>query len=568
MKFLSGHLGYALGDEHLRRNVAGLLKYIAFLLAVITVYSVLFHVIMEQAEGQQHSWITGFYWTLTVMTTLGFGDITFASDLGRAFSVLVLISGVVLLLIVLPFAFIRYFYAPWLEARLRVRAPRAVAEDVRDHVIICAWDDVARALSVRLDTEGVPWTVLEEDGPTATEMVLDGIPAVRGPVDDVETYVGVGAARARLVVLNRDDLTNANIALTIREVAPDVPLTALVEDAHSVDVLELGGCNQVLALKRRLGEQLANRVNAGHTQAHVIGRYRDLLIAEFSTHETPLAGKTLAEAGFRGIAGVNVVGVWDRGAMHPPRPDLPLTAKSLPVITGSQDAIDRLNEFLYIYDTNWNPVVIIGGGKVGRAAARNLRERQIPVHMVEKNPDLAARIGDLPELLVMGDAANREIMREVGVDTAPSILLTTNQDATNIYLASYCRRLNPEAHIVSRITHGRNVKSVHRAGADLTLSYTELATETLLGMLHGRPPVVLGAGLGFHKLPCPRSLEGRSLGEAGIGRRVGLTVVGVERPAGDIDTEPGPETVLEKGAVLLAMASRQQVNAFHEAYGG
>ena len=56
-------------------------------------------------------------------------------DLGRAFSVLVLLSGIVLLLIVLPFAFIRFFYAPWLEAQLRLRAPREAAKDAKDHVI-------------------------------------------------------------------------------------------------------------------------------------------------------------------------------------------------------------------------------------------------------------------------------------------------------------------------------------------------------------------------------------------------------------------------------------------------
>jgi hypothetical protein len=50
------------------------------------------------------------------MTTLGFGDISFTSDIGRIFSVVVLLSGVVLLLVMLPFLFIRLFYAPWLEA--------------------------------------------------------------------------------------------------------------------------------------------------------------------------------------------------------------------------------------------------------------------------------------------------------------------------------------------------------------------------------------------------------------------------------------------------------------------
>ena len=47
------------------------------------------------------------------MTTLGFGDVTFTTDVGRLFSIVVLLSGVVLLLVVLPFLFIRLFYARW-----------------------------------------------------------------------------------------------------------------------------------------------------------------------------------------------------------------------------------------------------------------------------------------------------------------------------------------------------------------------------------------------------------------------------------------------------------------------
>ena len=103
----------------------------------------MFHVIKLQAEHERHSWVTGFYWTLVVMSTLGFGDITFTSDTGRIFSIVVLLSGVVFLLVMLPFLFIRLFYAPWLEARVRLRAPREVPAAVEQHVIIAELDPIA-----------------------------------------------------------------------------------------------------------------------------------------------------------------------------------------------------------------------------------------------------------------------------------------------------------------------------------------------------------------------------------------------------------------------------------------
>ena len=564
MKFLSGHLGYALRDQQLRTNLAGLARYLAFLAAVVALYSVLFHFVMLR-EGEEHSWVTGIYWTLTVMSTLGFGDITFTSDLGRAFSILVLVSGIILLLIVLPFAFIRYFYAPWLEARLRLRAPQAVPAGTRGHVVFAEWDEVTQGLVSRLKNVEIPCHVVEEDASVATTLYADGVPVVRGAVDDVATHRALRVDQAAMVVLNRNDLTNTNVALTVREIAPSVPLVGVVEDDHSVDILELSGCNHVLPLKSRLGEQLANRVNAGHAEAHVLASYRNLTIAEFSTHATPFAGKTLLESRLRDIAGVNVVGVWERGEMHSPRPDMILGDLSVPVVVGSSEAIERLNEFLFIYDTNRNPVVVIGGGKVGRAAAGALARRSIPVHLVERDAEVARRITDQPERLVVGDAANREVMRQVGIEEAPSIILTTNDDATNIYLASYSRRLNPEARILSRITHDRNLAAIQRAGADLTISYTTLGVESILAFLHGRPPIILGAGVAFHDLPCPPSLEGRTLRESGIGLKTGLTVIAVETGEA-MEGDTGPDTRLERGSVLLALGTDEQVRRFREKY--
>lgn len=566
MKFLSTHLGYAFQDVQLRKNIAGLLKYVAFLVAVIFLYSVLFHVIMATVEGEDHSWLTGVYWTLTVMSTLGFGDITFTSDIGRAFSIVVLISGIVLLLIVLPFAFIRYFYAPWLEAKLRVRAPMLVPEGTEGHVILAEWDSITSKLAPRLEAEGIRWFVMEEDAAAAAAMHGDGLPVVRGAVDDVETFRRLRADRARMVLLNRDDLVNTNMALTVREISESVPVVAILEDPHAVDILELAGSNHAIPLKRRLGEQLANRVRAGHAQAYVIGRFRELVIAEFSVRETPLAGRTIAEARLREIAGVSVVGVWERGRMLPPRPDLALKAQSVPVVAGSNEAMERLNEYLYIYDTNRYPVVVIGGGMVGWAAAQALKDRGIPVHMIERDPSVAPTLGSVPDRLVIGDAANREVMRSVGVETAPSIILTTNADDTNIYLAAYCRRLNPNAHIVSRITHDRNLASIQRAGADLTLSYAGLGVETVHALLSGRPPVIMGEGIDFHEVPCPVSLIGVTLGEGQIGQRTALAVVGVIT-AGRLLTDPGPGTRLDQGDTLLVIGTEEGVSAFRDTYG-
>jgi len=149
MKLVSTELAYYLRDPDARQNLRALGRLLLLSGVSVVVFAVLFHFIMLY-EGQRHSWLTGLYWVLTVMSTLGFGDITFESDLGRVFSIVVLLTGIMLLLVVLPFAFIRFFYAPWLEARVRLRAPRGVPEGTEGHVVICEYDAVGKGLVARL----------------------------------------------------------------------------------------------------------------------------------------------------------------------------------------------------------------------------------------------------------------------------------------------------------------------------------------------------------------------------------------------------------------------------------
>jgi voltage-gated potassium channel len=564
VKFLFSQLAYFLSEGEVRRNIRALRSYLLFLAAIVLLNTVLFHVLMAW-EGQDHSWLSGLYWTLVVMTTLGFGDITFHSDLGRMFSAYVLLSGVVLLLVVMPFVFIRFFYAPWLEAQVRSRVPRKVKPDLRGHVVICAWDSIAPGLIRRLEFNDVPYVVVEPDFGIATRLLEDGVAVLLGDVESVETWQALRVADARLVFANAADPVNTNITLTVRELAPDVPVAAIATSPDSVDVLELSGANHVLPLSQRLGEQLANRVNAGHARCHVIGRYRDLLIAEFPVHHTPLSGRTIRETRLREFAGVNIIGIWEGGRLTAAQPDRRLAESSVPIVVGSDAQIARLDELLVIYDTNENPVLVLGGGKVGRAAARALRGQGIAVHLIEKNPALEPRVAGVADRVFIGDAADREVLRAAGLDQAPSVLLTTHDDAMNIYLAVYCRKLNPDTRIVSRVTHQKNLEAVLRAGADFVLSYASLGADSVMAVLLGNDLVVLGEGVNVYTVETPAPLARRSLGESGIGAATGLTVIGVQRD-GRVETNPGVDFGLEPGDRLVLIGSREQRERFAELY--
>ena len=563
MTFLLRRLAVFASHPELRANMLALFRYLAFLVLLISVYSGLFHLIMLQVEGQEHSWLTGFYWTLVVMTTLGFGDITFTSDIGRLFSIVVLLSGVVFLLVMLPFLFIRLFYTPWLEARVRILAPREVPDTMSGHVIIIEYDVIGVGLVQRLAAEGIPCFTIEPDPVRAARLLGDGVPVVAGEIDVQATYERLRAGAARLVFANGTDTANTNVTLTVREVAADAPIVATAEDEDSIDILELSGATTVLPLKKQLGEYLASRVDAGRVEAHVVGAIHDLQIAELPARDTPFAGLQIRETHLRERTGLSVAGLWERGRLLPAYPDTRIDPGSVLVVTGKAEQVAGLTSLLPGRTDPTRPVLLIGAGSVGQAAAAALHRKGIIVHAIDRDEAALEKIAGHAQEVFAGDAANRQLIERAGVGRAGSVLLTSNNDDVNIYLAVYCRRLNPDVRIVSRIT--RNLEAIHRAGADFVMSDTAIGVEAVISLLDGHDPVLLGEGVRLFTVGVPRSLAGRPLRDSGIGSRTGMSVIGIQQGGQYISTLTA-ESILPPDGELLLLGSLHQRRTFGEAF--
>lgn len=154
MKYLGSQLNYFFNTRRNKTDVKKLMRFVGILLVMYVTFSILFHYVAAY-EGKDHSWVTGFYWTIVTMSTLGFGDIVFHTDLGKLFSMVVLFSGVIFLLVMLPFTFIQFFYAPWMESVNQARAPKNVDEEVKDHIIISELNPITEQLIHKLSIHNI-----------------------------------------------------------------------------------------------------------------------------------------------------------------------------------------------------------------------------------------------------------------------------------------------------------------------------------------------------------------------------------------------------------------------------
>ena len=563
MKFIPAQVIYFVRSRTTKRNLKLLFRFLLALTAIVIIYSILFHFIMV-FEDREFSWITGFYWTLTVMSTLGFGDITFASDLGKIFSMFVLMSGIVFLLVMLPFTFIQFFYAPWLEAQSRARTPRELPEDTSGHVILTNFDPITINLVEKLNQYNHKYAIIVTDFQRALELYDLNYKVVVGDPGDPETYKRLRIQNAALVVANNDDMMNTNIAFTIREISEKVPIITNADADDSIDILQLAGSTHVLQFMKMLGKSLARRTLGVSMGANVIGRFDQLLIAEAPAMRTPLEGKTLIESNLREKTGLTVVGIWERGRFEIPQPQTRINSSTVLLLAGSAEQLKKYDEIFCvyrIYHTANAPVLILGGGRVGRAAAEALEERQIAYQVVEKNPKHLEN----NENYIHGNAADINTLYRAGIREAPAVIITTHNDAMNIYLTIYCRRLQPDIQIISRANLDRNVSKLHKAGADLVMSYASMGANTIINLLKPDEVLMFQEGLNIFRAVVHSTLVDKSIAENQIRKQTGCSVIAINT-RGELNINPDPSMPLGENDEMILIGTADAEKLFFKNY--
>lgn len=560
MKFLVSQLMTMTGDKKSRRNLKVLAKFFGVLLAMIIAYSIAFHVLMA-AEDQQHSWLTGLYWTLTVMSTLGFGDITFKSDLGRLFSILVLMSGTVFLLVLLPFTFIQFFYAPWMEAQSRARTPRSLPDDEAGHVILTRFDPITDSLIRKLDQFGHGYVVLVSDTDLAQKLHDQNIRVMVGDLDDPATYAAARIGSAAMIATTLSDQQNTTVAFTARGVSETTPVVVTVDDAVSGQILEMAGATAVLRFPDIMGHALARCISGGDAVTHIVARFDNLLIAEANAARTPLVGKTLRENRL-GDLDVNVIGVWDRGDFRHATADTLIGANTVLMMVGSAEQLENYDEHFAIYGVSGEPVVIIGNGRIGQATAAALKQRGIDFRIIEQNH----RRVTIPDKTIVGNAADLEVLEKAGLSRAPTVVITTHDDDTNLYLTLHCRRLRSDIEIIARCTVDKHVPALHKAGADFVQSYASIGATSIFNLLQKSRVVTVAQGLDVFRVPVPDGLAGRTIANCGVREETGCTIIGYRDQRG-LQANPGASTVLEKGHEMVVIGDWESRNRYFEKYG-
>jgi voltage-gated potassium channel len=295
------------------------------------------------------TWMDGLYMTFITLSTIGFQEIHTLSDAGRLFTLGLGITGIGLL----TFVVARSAQLLLASERLRERRLMKQIGKLSNHYIICGYGRVGERLAEDLETADRSFVVIERAEEEIGQLREQNRLHVKGNAEDEETLKTAGIDRARCLILTLpEDSSNVFVALTARQMNPDLFILARTVDHDNRNKLLHAGADKVIAPSEVGADRMAQvvlRPNVDNFMERVLHAHAlSLQIDEVEVHPSaPLAGQSLAESNFRQQFDAVVIGIIDAetGDMtFNPTPSARIEAGDILIVLGDSEVIQTLRE--------------------------------------------------------------------------------------------------------------------------------------------------------------------------------------------------------------------------------
>lgn len=117
-----------------------------------------------------------------------------------------------------------------------------------------------------------------------------------------------------------------------------------------------------------------------------------------------------------------------------------------------------------------NHYIVCGYGRVGSHIAEDIAAAHASFVVIDEREDTVRSCVQRGYLALQGDATSDALLLEAGIQHAKCLLVATDNDAHNIYIALSARHLSSKLFIIARSNHDETEAKLKLAGADHILS--------------------------------------------------------------------------------------------------
>lgn len=198
---------------------------------------------------------------------------------------------------------------------------------------------------------------------------------------------------------------------------------------------------------------------------------------------TPILGRSLADLG--PPKAWIFVAISRDGKITIPKGETRLQAGDYVFALGVPNILGKLKELFGLDEEEIKSAVVVGGGRLGRGAAKLLSKNNISTKLIESNADRARKAAEaLDHVLVFkGDATDTDTLKEAGIESADYFIALTGDDENNVLSALLAKNLGAKRTTVL-YTKPDYIDVIEAIGVDRAISVRLSVANEVLSLLH------------------------------------------------------------------------------------
>jgi voltage-gated potassium channel len=220
--------------------------------------------------------------------------------------------------------------------------------------------------------------------------------------------------------------------------------------------------------------------------------------------------------------------------------------------------------------------IVCGYGRVGRRVAEEFRAAGVPYVVIDYSEEALETAKEHGDLIIDGNAAKDEDLREAGLERAKGLVAASDSDADNLYIVLSAHSARPDLQIVARASDDDAAKKLMLAGADrVVLPYTT-AGRTMANLVL-RPQVTAfldavttatGPDLHMAEIEVHRTCRqaGRTIREIRVRHETGAIIIALRKQDGTFDTTPEPDAAIEPGDVIVGVGTTDELQRLEDLF--
>lgn len=240
------------------------------------------------------------------------------------------------------------------------------------------------------------------------------------------------------------------------------------------------------------------------------------------------------------------------------------------VVSGQLRAILGRETMKHALEEIHDHIVVCGLGRMGRLVCQEFERQKTPYVLIDRNEDLLSDWTAAHGIPLHGDATEDDVLKRAGIERAKVLVAVVPSDADNLYITLTGRVLNPNIFIVARAEHEAADAKLRRVGANQVVSpyligghrVAQAVLRPTVGHVLDQAARVNAADYQIEEVVIDKtsSLCEKTLREANLRDDLGVVVIAMRMPDGEIVFNPKGDTILEKGSVVVIVGRREQLD--------